>query len=45
MWEELTINYLDMAHLIKLPENLIKKFEIKDFDYIAEIIKVETKLI
>jgi hypothetical protein len=45
MWEELTINYLDMARLIELPENLIKKFGIKDFEYITEIIKVDTKLI
>jgi hypothetical protein len=45
MWEELTINYLDMAHLLKLPENLVKKFGIIDFDYIPETIKIETKLI
>lgn len=45
MWEELTMNYFDMAHLLKLSEDLIKKFGIKDFDYIPEVIKVETKLI
>lgn len=44
-WEELTINYLDMGCLLKIPEELRKKIGNKDFDYIPEVIKVETKLI
>lgn len=44
-WEELTINYLDMGRLLKIPEELKKKIGNKDFDYIPEVIKVETKLI
>jgi hypothetical protein len=45
MWEELTINYLDMGNLLEIPETLKKKIGNRDFDYIPEIIKVKTKLI
>jgi hypothetical protein len=45
MWEELTVNYLDFANVIEMPENFLEKFGIRDFDYIPETIKVETKLI
>jgi hypothetical protein len=45
MWEELTVNYLDFANVLEIPENLIKKFGIQDFEYITEIIKVDIKLI
>jgi hypothetical protein len=45
MWEELTINYSDMGNLLKIPETLRKKIGNRDFDYIPEVIKVETKLI
>lgn len=45
IWEELTVNYLDFANVIEMPENLLEKFGIRDFDYIPETIKVETKLI
>lgn len=44
-WEELTINYLDIIPLINLPENLVKKYQIKDYDYITEEIKIKNTLI
>lgn len=44
-WEELTINYLDIIPLINLPQNLVKKYQIKDYDYITEEIKIKNTLI
>lgn len=43
--EELTINYLDVIKLIELPENIIKKYQIQDYEYVTEIIQVKNSLI
>ena len=36
--EELTVNYLHIIKAINLPDELVKKYDIKDFDYVDEII-------
>ena len=38
MHEELTVNYLHIIKAINLPEELVKKYDIRDFDYVEEII-------
>ena len=38
--EELTINYLDIIKAINLPEELANKYNIRDFDYIEEDVKL-----
>ncbi len=37
-FEELTINYMDVVNLISLPESLIERYSIVDYDYIDEVI-------
>jgi len=44
-WEELTINYLDIVNLINLPDELIQKYQIKDYDYIIEKIEIKSNII
>jgi len=38
--QELTVNYLHIIKAINLPEDLVKKYDIRDFDYIEEIIDI-----
>jgi hypothetical protein len=38
--EELTVNYLHIIKAINLPEELVKKYDIRDFDYVEEIIDI-----
>ena len=44
-WEELTIDYLEIIKLINLPEHLIKKYSIINYEYIEEPISVTSSLI
>lgn len=44
-YEELTINYMKVIQLIKLPESLIEKYSIIDYDYIDEEISTNKSLI
>jgi len=44
-WEELTINYMDIIKLINLPNSIIKKYNIVDFEYIDEQISITSNLI
>ena len=38
--EELTVNYLHIIKAINLPEELVRKYDIRDFDYVEEIINI-----
>ena len=38
--EELTVNYLHIIKAINLPEELVRKYDIRDFDYVEEIIDI-----
>jgi hypothetical protein len=40
MHEELTVNYLHIIKAINIPEELVKKYDIRDFDYVEEIIDI-----
>lgn len=44
-YEELTIDYMKVIQLIKLPESLIKRYSIIDYDYIDEKISTNKSLI
>ncbi len=45
VFEELTVNYLDVIDIIKLPIRLKNKYGIYDFDYIEEEIVIKKDLI
>ncbi len=44
-FEELTINYLDVIRLISLPQSLIDRYSISDYDYIEETIIRKSNII
>ena len=44
-FEELTINYFEVADLIKLPKTLIDKYSIIDYEYIEEPIINKSNLL
>lgn len=43
--EEITVNYLEIVELISLPESLVERYAIKDYDYIEENIIKKTNII
>jgi len=45
VFEELTINYMNVVDLIELPESLIDRYSIIDYDYIEEEIIIQKELI
>lgn len=45
VFEELTINYMNVVNLIELPESLIDRYSIIDYDYIEEEIIIQKELI
>ena len=38
--QELTVNYLHIIKAMNLPDELVKKYDIRDFDYVEEIINI-----
>lgn len=44
-FEELTINYLDVIDLIKLPKSLIERYSIIDYEYVEEEVVIKQDLI
>jgi len=44
-FEELTVNYLDVIRLINLPEDLVKRYSIVDYDYVDEEVIIKQNLI
>lgn len=45
IFKELTINYMNVVDLIELPESLIDRYSIIDYDYIEEEIIIQKELI
>ncbi len=45
VFEELTVNYLDVINIIELPIRLKNKYGIYDFDYIEEEVVIKQDLI
>ncbi len=45
VFEELTINYMNVVDLIELPQSLIDRYSIIDYDYIEEEIIIQKELI
>lgn len=45
VFEELTINYLDVIKLIELPKSLIERYSIIDYDYVDEDVIIKQDLI
>lgn len=45
VFEELTINYLDVIKLIELPKSLIERYSINDYDYVDEDVIIKQDLI
>lgn len=43
--KELTVNYLEIIELIKLPQSLIERYSIIDYDYIEETISKKLNMI
>ena len=45
VFEELTVNYMNIIDLIKLPQSLVERYSIIDYDYIEEEIIIKQDLI
>jgi hypothetical protein len=45
VFEELTVNYLKVIELINLPQSLIERYSIIDYDYIEEEVVIKQDLI
>ena len=44
-FEELTVNYLDVIKLINLPEDLVERYSIADYEYVDEEVIIKQNLI
>lgn len=44
-FKELTVDYISMIELIKLPKELVEKYNIQNFDYIEEYIEIKKQII